>query len=261
MNRGWVYIISNPSMPGIIKVGYSTNHPRARAKELKTTGIPTAYKVIFSVVVDNPYELEQKVHNHLRKYRKGGEWFTCSSAVAAAAIKELYSGAYHNDVDYKNINPAELALENEKYKKIAESKAAEERVAAAFVEKNNAARLAASKIEAKYRDTLDASRSPILDIFFANDKRDEIITKMWQEKENAAAQIYGTIYYVCNSYKCGYKGIHKPTWLDATRGAINTFRCPQCNSHIHKISFTGWDVPPFFSNGSSFHYSTFPFSQ
>jgi hypothetical protein len=31
---GWVYIITNESMPGLVKVGYSSKHPEYRAAEL-----------------------------------------------------------------------------------------------------------------------------------------------------------------------------------------------------------------------------------
>jgi hypothetical protein len=38
--RGWIYVISNNSMPGLVKVGYSMKDPEERAKELDHTGTP-----------------------------------------------------------------------------------------------------------------------------------------------------------------------------------------------------------------------------
>lgn len=47
--RGWVYIITNKSMPGLLKIGYTMKDPRSRAKELEGTGIPTPYEVVYEV--------------------------------------------------------------------------------------------------------------------------------------------------------------------------------------------------------------------
>lgn len=256
MDRGWVYIISNPAMPGLIKVGYSTRHPKERAKELKTTGIPTEYEVVFSVIVDGPRKLEQKIHRHLKNHQKGGEWFTCSSTMVTAAIKELYTGAYYTEADYKNISTADIAKENEKLKLLDEEKAAEE-VAAAFVEKNRSAALVNMKITAKYRNEIKASERPFLDILSTNTKLNGLIRRQWQEIEALIAPIYGNIYFVCED--CGHKGLYKPTWQDAGRGTLLMFDCPQCKKHISKISFTGWNTPPFF-RASLYEFSTKPSS-
>ena len=34
MTAGWVYILTNPSMPGLVKIGLTTRNPTARAAEL-----------------------------------------------------------------------------------------------------------------------------------------------------------------------------------------------------------------------------------
>jgi hypothetical protein len=40
---GFIYILSNPSMRDIYKIGLTTNSVRQRIAELYTTGIPTRY--------------------------------------------------------------------------------------------------------------------------------------------------------------------------------------------------------------------------
>ena len=42
--RGWFYVLSNPEMSGLLKVGRTTEHPRMRAAQLHTTGVPTPFK-------------------------------------------------------------------------------------------------------------------------------------------------------------------------------------------------------------------------
>lgn len=87
--RGWVYIISNQSMPDLIKIGFSTKDPKLRAMELNNTGSPHAYVVEYDVLVTGPREVEQKVHKELRSHWVGKEWFNCSIDTAISAIHRL----------------------------------------------------------------------------------------------------------------------------------------------------------------------------
>ena len=91
--KGWVYVISNISMQGIVKVGYSTKDPELRAEELNHTGAPHPYLVDYDMLVENPREVEQKAHKILRAWRENKEWFCCSTEEAIAAIKQAADGA------------------------------------------------------------------------------------------------------------------------------------------------------------------------
>lgn len=85
--RGWVYIIVNKSMPGLVKVGYTDRSPNKRAAELAGTGMPTPYSVAYSVQLPGPRNVEQQVHRELAHLRAGKEWFRCTVAAARAAIE------------------------------------------------------------------------------------------------------------------------------------------------------------------------------
>ena len=89
--RGWVYVITNRAMPGLVKVGFTTKDPLLRAAELGHTGSPHPYKVVYDVLVEAPRDLEQQVHALLRDYREGKEWFRCSIGDATDAIRSLTS--------------------------------------------------------------------------------------------------------------------------------------------------------------------------
>lgn len=67
--EGYLYILSNESMPGLIKIGRSVNGARKRAKELNTTGVPSPFRVEFEVLVDDCVYAESVVHAHLSEYR------------------------------------------------------------------------------------------------------------------------------------------------------------------------------------------------
>jgi hypothetical protein len=89
--RGWVYVMSNPSMPGIVKVGFSMKDPNDRAEELAHTGIPTPYLVHYDVLVEDPESVEQAAHRQLNNVRVNHrrEWFQCSSQEAVHSIRQI----------------------------------------------------------------------------------------------------------------------------------------------------------------------------
>ena len=90
--KGWVYVISNPSMPGIVKIGYSLKDPMLRAQELDSTGVPHSYVVEYSIMVDNPQQLEQRVHKSLKCINEKKEWFRCSLEKAVTSIRGAVQG-------------------------------------------------------------------------------------------------------------------------------------------------------------------------
>jgi len=59
---GFTYVLSNPAMPGMVKVGYSTRLAEDRAKELYTTGVPLPYAVEFGAATSFPEDVEAAVH-------------------------------------------------------------------------------------------------------------------------------------------------------------------------------------------------------
>jgi hypothetical protein len=87
--RGWVYVISNPAMIGILKIGFSTKDPELRAKEFDHTNSPHPFVVEYDVLVQSPRDLEQAVHKKLLHVNEGKEWFRCSLSEAITAIREV----------------------------------------------------------------------------------------------------------------------------------------------------------------------------
>lgn len=66
---GYVYILSNPSMPGLVKVGRSQHRPDYRADQLHTTGVPTPFVVEWLGIADDMEMQEQNMHYRLRQHR------------------------------------------------------------------------------------------------------------------------------------------------------------------------------------------------
>lgn len=69
MPSGYVYLLINPSMPGLIKIGRTRRDSRGRARTLCTTGVPTPFEVAFEIFSDVHETLEDQMHVALHAFR------------------------------------------------------------------------------------------------------------------------------------------------------------------------------------------------
>lgn len=97
MSEGYVYILSNPSMPGLVKIGRTTRSVEGRANELYQTGVPEPFKVEHEVIAPNCADLETGMHEVFAADRvsPGREFFRVCPLRAArqldAMLKEQVS--------------------------------------------------------------------------------------------------------------------------------------------------------------------------
>jgi len=59
---GFVYILTNPAMPGLIKIGKTRLAPGDRAAQLHTTGVPAGFQVEYACRTPDPEAVEQAMH-------------------------------------------------------------------------------------------------------------------------------------------------------------------------------------------------------
>lgn len=87
---GHVYALTNQGMPGLIKIGHTTNTPEHRAAQLNTTGLPYPFKVLHSIEAQDSAAVERKIHQLFRPYRvqKGREFFKISEQQAIEMLNE-----------------------------------------------------------------------------------------------------------------------------------------------------------------------------
>jgi len=100
MNRGFLYILNNPSLPeGFLKIGMTTRNPNQRAKELSTTSVAAAFQVAHSIKVIDCKKAEKVLHERLFEYRvnKKREFFKLPLQDAIAYVNET---AYNIDLEY-----------------------------------------------------------------------------------------------------------------------------------------------------------------
>ena len=63
LTAGYVYVMINPSLNGIVKIGKTQNSPDDRAKELSSaTGVPTPFFVAYSSYFNDCSAAEIFVH-------------------------------------------------------------------------------------------------------------------------------------------------------------------------------------------------------
>jgi len=66
---GIVYILTNPAMPGLVKIGQTTNEITNRLNELNTTGVPFPFDCLFACEVDDCKLVEDSLHKAFYPYR------------------------------------------------------------------------------------------------------------------------------------------------------------------------------------------------
>jgi len=75
MNPGYVYVLSNPAMPGLLKIGRSEGDPQLRASQLFTTGVPEPFNIEFVFFTTDCVVLESEIHAAFADVRKRGREF------------------------------------------------------------------------------------------------------------------------------------------------------------------------------------------
>lgn len=92
MNAGWVYILTNEHMPGLVKVGKTTRDVESRAGELFQTGVPSPFHVYGRVYSPDCHSLEVAMHKSLAGSRvsDGREFFKCDPHDALEALDRLH---------------------------------------------------------------------------------------------------------------------------------------------------------------------------
>lgn len=88
-SKEFIYVMINPSMPRVVKIGKTTRSAEDRAKELSgSSSIPTPFIVIYERTVENCALAEAFIHAKLDQYRvsENREFFSISPAVAINTV-------------------------------------------------------------------------------------------------------------------------------------------------------------------------------
>lgn len=90
---GWLYVISSPSLPNLVKVGVSRREsPWTRVKELSSSSLPIPFKAHCFVFSDDCFELESAMHKYFdaQRVNKDREFFAITPQQAIDALKDVF---------------------------------------------------------------------------------------------------------------------------------------------------------------------------
>lgn len=98
---GYLYVLANSAMPGVVKVGKTTRSPLERAGELSgATGLPTPFIVVYEQLFQDCHSAESFVHTYLaqkgHRVSDNREFFSAPTNIVIRAIG-LAPGAIDDD--------------------------------------------------------------------------------------------------------------------------------------------------------------------
>ena len=88
----WVYVLTNKTMPNLVKIGFTDKTPDKRAEQVsRGTGVPVKFSVAYAFKCFNAHALENEIHKHLMAYRVNNdrEFFQISVDEAKDVILKL----------------------------------------------------------------------------------------------------------------------------------------------------------------------------
>lgn len=114
--QGYVYVLTNPAMPGLVKIGRSIHAAGSRAKQLYRgdTGVPLPFDIYFEALFENCVEGELLVHEELQDYRinPDREFFRMEAWDARAAVLRVCAYEIDHTVVHADlmVDDADMAL-------------------------------------------------------------------------------------------------------------------------------------------------------
>jgi tetratricopeptide (TPR) repeat protein len=120
IDHGYVYVLMNPSMENLVKIGKTKREPAERAKELSATrGMPTPFVVVYHSYFENCSDAEAFIHTYLEhdghRTSSNREFFEISIKDAIDALLkakehfgELAPKSGNNHLDEDGIFTADL---------------------------------------------------------------------------------------------------------------------------------------------------------
>lgn len=88
-----VYVLTNPAMPGFVKIGKTNGDDvNARLAQLYTTGVPFPFELLFACRIPNSSEVEKALHIAFAPYRVNAkrEFFSIEPEQVIAILKLLH---------------------------------------------------------------------------------------------------------------------------------------------------------------------------
>ena len=90
----WVYVLTNPTMPGLCKVGFTKNKPSDRVKQINAaTGVALDFVVEWAFPCFNAHDVEKQVHKYLEdngfRVNRHKEFFNITVDEAKSIVERI----------------------------------------------------------------------------------------------------------------------------------------------------------------------------
>lgn len=90
----YIYILTNTTMPGLVKIGFTKNKPSDRVKQINSaTGVAQDFTVEYQYPCFNAHDLENEIHTYLDssgfRVNKKKEFFNISVSEAISVVEKL----------------------------------------------------------------------------------------------------------------------------------------------------------------------------
>ena len=91
MSEGTVYVLTNPAMPGMVKIGKTTRDVSFRLADLYSTGVPLPFECEYAALVKDVDETEKAFHIafHPNRVNPRREFFNIKSEQAIILLKQM----------------------------------------------------------------------------------------------------------------------------------------------------------------------------
>jgi hypothetical protein len=108
---GYVYVLTNQVMPGVVKIGYTDGDVPSRLAGLYSTGVPLPFDLEFAAKVSNATEVEKALHTAFSPYRVNPkrEFFRIEPEQAVAILRLLH---VHDETETIAAEPTQIDAES-----------------------------------------------------------------------------------------------------------------------------------------------------
>jgi hypothetical protein len=114
MTPGIIYLLTNPAMPGLVKIGMSTQDDvQSRMTQLYTTGVPVPFDCAYAAQVNDPVKVEKALHTAFAPQRLNPrrEFFEIEVGQAIGIIKLIEIENVTPQVNAQKSTISEVELE------------------------------------------------------------------------------------------------------------------------------------------------------
>lgn len=97
-NAGWLYVISSPSLSGMVKIGCTKRlNPTIRVRELSSSSLPYSFKTHCFVFNDDCFELETQMHHYFddKRVAPNREFFYITPQQVIDVLKNKFNQEIH----------------------------------------------------------------------------------------------------------------------------------------------------------------------